>query len=819
MGPALLLALLAAPTLSSVRTSSAPIIDGRLDDVVWLQAVRTSSFTQKTPEEQATPGDRTELLILHDRRALYLGLRCSQARAPVLARLTRRDRAIESDRVVIDIDPNGKGRSAYHFEVNAAGVLSDAIRFETKREDDTDLVFEWDEVWVARTQTSSVGWTAEIEIPFRVLRFAAADSMRFGLEVRRYVSARAELDEWSFIPKDTAGEMLHYGTLVIDGPVDRGGALELAPVVLGEVDRADSAPDRFASGLSGRASAGLDAEWHIAEDLTLDLSVNPDFAQVEADQVVLNLTSFELLLPEKRRFFLEGLATFDTPLKLLYTRRVGQRAPEVDVPSGAVAETPGPAPIWGALKLVGRPLEGMQLGTFFALTGPVEARLRIGGELSVLKAAPITLFSGLRLFRELPDQIGVGMLLTGVSHFEGGLTEGACPSGATASRGRCTHDAYALAADLSWHSPSGGVRARGQLAASLIAFGPARTLLDGSLVQAGDIAPGGFAEIAKEGGNWLLLAQYHGLGRRFDVNDAGFLERQNLHRVFLSGGYRDTTPGGIFLEHEAHIEVYRRYNADGLSLAEGYQLNHAGHFQNQWGYFAELHLRPRYFDDREIGDGRALERAGLVGLELYVESDRRLAVTGQAFTSFQVREHGVHFAVESQLGFHGVSALEIGLDPTVVVDVGETRYAGLTTDGAPSFAALSAFGVGATFRLSYTFAPSLTVAAYAQPFLELRSFAGYRAGPAGKRQFRLDELGPGPPPESMPDTTSGDLNLSVVLRWEYLPGSTLYVVYARAQHTDVDPGPDGRVHLDFSNLGRGPAIDTLLVKLSYWWSL
>src|SRR5215468_2438420 len=381
-------------SLAPLPAPRAPVIDGSLDDPAWAAATATSAFVQKFPDEGAPPTHATTVRVLYDDEAVYLGIECAQADVPVVARLTRRDRLVEADRVEIDLGTRGDGKSAFHFAVNAAGVLVDGIRY-----DDTELDLSWDENWEAETGRSADGWTAEIKIPLRVLRFPTLAAQTWDFQVRRYLSARQEIDEWAFIPRAVAGEVSHYGSLGPFVDLHAGSRFEIRPFVLGRARRRDATNETLANGVDASVSAGVDARWHIARDLTLDAAVLPDFAQVEADQVILNLTTFEILFPEKRPFFLEGLDLFATPIQLLYTRRIGAQPiiPDLDTRESLV-DGPDPAQIYGALKLVGQVGGRFSVGALAALTGSVDTTLQnAAGVRSRWQLAPTTAFAALRL--------------------------------------------------------------------------------------------------------------------------------------------------------------------------------------------------------------------------------------------------------------------------------------------------------------------------------------------------------------------------------------------------------------------------------------
>src|SRR5512140_568967 len=311
----------APPHLTAAHVTQAPTLDGRLDEPAWKNAPATGAFTQKLPTDGAAASEATSVRILYDEDALYIGIHCDQMRAPIVPRLTRRDRNAESDWVSINLDTRGDGKSALEFLVNASGVLVDGAR-----SNDVDYSADWDENWEAQTHVGDSGWTAEIRIPLRILRFAKRDVQSWGLQARRYISAKQELDEWAYTPRSVAAEVSRYGKLDGLRGLEPRTAFELRPFALLRVRSRDATVDTTGHGVDVMPSGGLDLKWHPSQDLTVDATVNPDFAQVEADQVVLNLSTFEVYKPEKRPFFLEGaeLVAPRLGLPLVYTKRIGR---------------------------------------------------------------------------------------------------------------------------------------------------------------------------------------------------------------------------------------------------------------------------------------------------------------------------------------------------------------------------------------------------------------------------------------------------------------------------------------------------------------
>jgi hypothetical protein len=824
------------PHARAVRVAQSPKLDGKLDDPAWQAAPAVDSFVQKFPNEGASPSEQTTFRIVYDREAIWIGVDCQQRLAPIVGRLTRRDRPIEADSITIDLDSRRAGTGAFEFAINAAGVLSDQVRFN-----DTDSSADWDENWDARVSRRPDGWSAEFRIPLRILRFDASLPVQsWGFQVRRYISTRQETDEWAFIPRTAAGEVSHYGKLDDLRALVPPSPIELRPFALGRVRYRDATSSTLANGWDATGSLGLDMKWHVTQNLTLDATFNPDFGQVEADQVVLNLTTYEIFFPEKRPFFLEGVDVFSTPISLLYTRRIGLAPDAPTLRVGApyneqLVDLPSASTIYGAAKLVGVIGGKLTVGVLSALTARNTVDVMVGPARVSRIAEPLSLFDVLRLRWPLGRNTDLGLIATATNRFEpsglyplqpNGTSQYAlCPDGSLVGPvDRCFHDAYVGGPDLRWRSPSGDWVLNTQAVVSGVTNGPARQFPDGTVIKPGDVGWGGYFDFSKQGGkHWLFDAEYDVASKKLDYNDLGFMLRQNLHHVDLTGEYRTTGPWGKTLESHWRAEFYDRENFSGLNLARGYQLNTSGRFTNFWGWFAELHYRQRHFDDREVGDGTALQREGLIGLELSINTDPRRRVYFELFTQTQPIFNGLHWEAEGKLTVRVLPQLDFDLLPTGSYDFGEPRYAGPGANpGELLFGKLTAASVGATLRATYTFTPRLTLQVYAQLFLAYKhydAFGVFAAAPGelGPVVHLADLRATAETPSVNPDLEEGVFNFNAVLRWEYRLGSLLYLVYTHSQSPDLTLMTGEFARLDIGAVRRGPAADVLLLKLSYWW--
>jgi hypothetical protein len=824
------------PHLTAVQTPTPPLIDGRLDDAVWRAAPGVDAFTQSFPFDGAKPSERTRLSVLYDETALYIGFDCEQIHTPIVERLTRRDRDSESEWVYVQIDSRNDGKSAYEFAVNIAGVLADAQII-----DQTTYSWEWDENWEAKATRTARGWSAEIRIPLRVLRFDSKLPVQsWGLQATRFIAQREETDIWAYIPRDVAGPIAFFGRL--DGLRDlkSAGALELQPFVLGSERRRDASQTAIGSGYDHPWSAGLDLKWHIAQDLTFDAALNPDFAQVELDQIILNLSNYETFLSEKRPFFLEGIDAFSFPMQVFYSRRIGSApvAPSLRTDASNLEELvdfPAPAMIYSAGKLVGRLTPDWTVGALSAVTGENDVNVVDMGAVTKRLAAPITAFNVLRLKRELGSGGHIGLIGTGASTFEntgdyplvtGTPTEEFCPSGLTPATGsRCFHDGYVGGVDGLWRSPSGAYVVNGAFIESYIHGGPTVEQADGTEIGAGATAPGGWLRIAKEGGKHLLLsAEYTGAGRRLQYNDVGYMQRQNVQTLQASVGWRTLEPGKHTVDTTSAFVASDSRNLSWLDLGQTYELNTRLHLLDFSSVFLAADYAPTHFDDREVGDGTALERAAYLGGRIEYDSDPRRSIYATIANQTQVMGSGIYAtSVQASAVLHALPQLDIELLPQITWAAGEYRYAWQSATATNAyFGKLAAKNLSVTLRTSYTFTPRLTLQAYAQAFLASGHFDDIRtAAPDPGSTIHLSDLyGPGfasATPVTLADFEEAALNVSVVFRWEYRLGSTLYLVYSRSQIPSI-VNFTAPATLAPRAIDHGAATDVILLKLSYWWA-
>jgi len=317
MGPSKAAKPASTHAISIPEFASPPKIDGVLDDPFWETGTVIEDFTQFSPLEGGTPSEKTSAYLGHDKDNLYIALRCFDSNPKAIrACLTPRDKAPADDGVTIYLDTFNDRKRAFVFQINPCGIQTDGIMTEGSGR--RRMGFErfdrtWDTFFLADARVDELGYTVEMAIPFKSLRFPNRNYQTWGIKIQRSIPRKNEEIYWPPHTRDSNGFLVQAGTLNISGPIARGKNVEVMPVVTA----------LKATGRRFDPQGGLNFKWGLTSDMVLDSTFNPDFSQIEADMPQIDVNQrYALYYPEKRPFFLEGKDFFDTPLELVYTRTI-----------------------------------------------------------------------------------------------------------------------------------------------------------------------------------------------------------------------------------------------------------------------------------------------------------------------------------------------------------------------------------------------------------------------------------------------------------------------------------------------------------------
>jgi len=785
-------------SIRAVRADSPPILDGLLNDQVWLLSSVVTGFTQRDPEEGEPASEATEIRILYDEDALYFGCMLYDSEPEkIVARLTRRDDEIESDGASIRIDSYHDHQTAFEFTFNAAGVKIDILQYDDANREDVS----WDVVWDIETKILSNGWSAEVRIPFNILRYQRSDDktdQEWGINFFRHISRKQEDSRWAFTPKNESGFVSRFGHLtgLRDLPTPR--QFEVLPFAVGKYQH-QPATDVQRKENEFDTDGGIDLKYGLTNNFVLDATINPDFGQVEADPSVLNLTTYETFYPEKRPFFIEGtqiirFSTFgdDFGPGMFYSRRVGRAisTDELDVPpGGSISSFPQTVSILGAAKVSGKTESGFSLGVLQALTqeeaGTVEHSTGVTSE-QILE--PLAHYNVLRLRQDVFENSNIGMILTSTAK------EGRFPA-ITAGTD------WIVRLDTNTYQLSG-----------FLAFSRA-TNRDGDR-ENGSAGKLSFQRIAAK--HWLWSASMDFTSRGYNINDAGFFFRPNDWGSVATLRYKEDRPGGIHRGYATQLFLHERWNFDGVNLFQEMSLTGDILFASYWSGSIEGRVDLGKYDDRETRGNGLYQRPHPYSFGFSLESDDRgIVVAGFEHT----------FGWDTRIMRSSRSELSVQLKPTPWMEWSmETVYerirnieawvenVRLNSGGRGSiFADRDTDGYNFTLRSTITFTRELTLQLYGQVFLAKGHFENFRQL-VGTSAF-------------VPDATPRDIdfngqsfNTNIVLRWEYLPGSTMFLVWSQARN-----GGSANYYASLGdNLGDTfgiPPANVVLLKVSYWLSM
>jgi hypothetical protein len=822
------------PTTTAVRatrTADPPVLDGRDDDAVWRSTPAIDHFLEAKPSEGAAPKVRTEARVAYDARHLYIFVRAFDPHPDsIVSLLSRRDDQTASDHVIVLLDSYHDRRTGYEFVVNPAGVKSDYAIYNDGNED-----VAWDAVWDAATLIDSLGWTAEYRIPLSQLHYSAKGNVTFGLLVWRVIQRYGETVTWPLYRTSRSGFTSQFGELTgLEGLASPGHA-EVTPYV---VTKSVPGPASAGYARDQELTVGGDLKYRVASNLLLNATVNPDFGQVEADPSVLNLGAFETFFSERRPFFVEGKGLFtftvncvvvvdcNTGEGLFYPRRIG-RSPQLADAFGDES-SPTATRILGAAKVTGRLPGGFSLGVLDAVTD------NVGGP-GGTTLEPATNYAVARGNQDYRNGDGsVGFIATAVnrsldlasepylhrSAYTGGLdgrrrfagrfeVSGSLDfsrvAGSAAAIARTQRDPVHL-----YQRPDGG-----------LAYDSIRTSLTGTNLE---------LRFAKVGGKRLVFeTAYQRRSPGFEINDIGFLRQadQQAWTTWASLTFRN--PNQVFRELRWNLNNWEYWSIAGLPTERAFNTNVHTQFNNRWwlhvgGTLGQLGAT---WCDRCARGGPAIRQDPYIAPWAGIEGDDRKPLVPSFWVNYWRGDGGRSESLELEptLELKVSTRFTSSLSATYERNRNDTQYFGTFTDssGAPhfTFAHLEQKTLSLTWRLGYTFTPNTSLQVYASPFVSKGTYADVRevgqaraASYAARYQPYADSAVAGDP---------GGFNVqefrsNVVFRWEYRPGSTLFLVWSQGR--EGSSAAEGRKSFggDLGDLFRQRANHTFLVKLSYWFA-
>jgi Domain of unknown function (DUF5916)/Carbohydrate family 9 binding domain-like len=760
------------PSGTAAPVTGAIVIDGKLDESAWAKATPITDFHQQQPNEGAPPTQRTEVRVLYDERALYIGARMydSLGARGIRAPLARRDQLLDAngnngsfnslttDKLIVILDPYHNHIDQAWFEINPAGVRGDQFNGDPS----------WDPIWQAATHVDSLGWTAEVRIPYSQLRFSRDSVQTWGMQIWRYTDRLNEQDMWSFRRKNESGGAMYFGSLnglIVEAQPHQ---LEILPYVESRRQYKFATPgDPYHSSSYGRMSAGADVKYLLTSSLALDATVNPDFGQVEVDPATINLSAYETYYSEKRPFFVAGSSAFDfgnfscnfcsntSSLDIFYSRRIG-RPPQLNSYVGNLADfadTPDNTTILGAAKITGRTKGGYTLGVLDALTNQETARYMPVGSASeqTQQVEPLSNYFVGRIKRDLNQ---------GATTIGGAFTSTLRQLNDTVIADRLRRRAEAGGIDFNhtWHQreyswigsmlvsdvagSSSAIDLTEQSSAHYFQRPDRRVTTDGLFNSKFDPNAtslqgyGFYTRVGKNTGDWFWETAQNWRSPGFEVNDLSFLDRADYKWMNANVGHQWTVPGRWYRNAVILGGGQQQFNYDGDKTDLQSQLYFGSQFLNYWNLRSFVIHHPTVFDDRLTRGGPVVMRTGYNFAEVEVSTDaRQRAVFDFTVQTAKGIGSGTHTLIlQPGVALKPAANVFISLTPSYIFDESDAQYIETVSDATAAsffgnryvFAFIKTHTLSLDTRVNWTFTPNLTLQLFAQPFIASGAYSSFR---------------------------------------------------------------------------------------------
>jgi len=846
------------------RISDKITIDGKLIESSW-QRESITGFTQNDPDEGKPATEKTEVWVGYDDNAIYIAARMYDSEPDkIISLLARRDNFVEADYFLFYVDPYYDKRSGFKFAVNPSGSIADWTIYNDGWDDSS-----WDGVWEAKTIIDEKGWTVEIRIPFDQLRFKKknnGDEYTWGFNFRRYLRRKNEIVTYSWIPKTENGQVSHYAKLTGIKGINPSRLFELNPYVIGKANLSQAEEGNpFRTGSEYTANVGIDLKYGITNSLTLDLTANPDFGQVEVDPAVINLSAAESYYSERRPFFVEGAHIFRFGLggasdnwgadwgspRFFYSRRIG-RPPQGYVDTDGYTDYPEWSTILTAAKLSGKIGNDWNLGVMTAFTQREYAQVDLNGDRSEGEVEPFTNYTVLRAQKEFnKGKQGLGFIATSVirdiqnEEMASMMNKEAFSLGIDGWTSLDKDKTWVATGWLGFSQVKGSKERIYDLQAGYPHYyqRPDNDYLDIDENATSLSGYSGRLAVNKERGNLMFNAAIGFISPGFDSRDMGFQWGGDVINGHIMVGYKSYKKWKFIQNWRLNLLTQRNYNFGGDLIGDQRLIIiNSFTFTNFWSFYWQLSHNPQRWDNTRTRGGPLMLLKKYNWLDWWVNSDgRKSFVLG--FGSFHLMSDWgrTRDAFSINLRWKPGSNFNMSVSPRYEKNRNNTQWIGNFDDPmmTSTYGTRYVFGdidqdtISLTLRLNWIFSPTLSLQAYIQPFMSVghyRSFSEF----AEPGTYSLNKYGEGSSTISYendeytidpgdggdkivfgnPDFNYKSLRGTVVLRWEYRLGSTLYLVWTQNRADFGNPG-DLSFGRDLSDMLSAPGDNIFMLKFTY----
>jgi hypothetical protein len=846
-------------------TDTPPVIDGLMTDECWKKVEWGGNFTQTQPYENKPPTQETQFRILYDDNNLYVFIRANDTEADKISRImTRRDN-FTGDMVEINIDSYFDKQTAFSFSAMASGAKGDeAITQNGNNWDDS-----WNPIWFLETSIDDKGWSAEMKIPFSQLRFGKKEDHTWGIQVMRHLFRLEERSHWQYIPKGSPGIVHLYGELQGIKNISPKLKAEFMPYGVARMERfrkEDGNP--FLDGKASALSAGLDGKISITNDFTLDFTVNPDFGQVEADPSEVNLTAFETFFSERRPFFIEGKSIFQFEPNqtivihnmysdnLFYSRRIGRYPHNYPVTSdNEYVKMPEASTILGALKLSGKTKKGLSIGILESLTADEKALIDNSGVRRKESVEPLTNFFVGRVQQDFnKGETVLGGIFTAVNRsIKNPALDYLHTSAYTAGvdfRHNWKERTWYVAGNAEFSNVNGKEDAiiNTQRSSARYYQRPDANYLS---VDSALTSLSGYGATVKLGRSSKKRIQFETSATvrspGLEFNDIGYMRYSDIihHGSWVAYYIRD--PFAIFNNFYLNTNYWMYWNFSGKLISTHTNVNFNSQFKNRWRINGNFNRQSESISTSLLRGGPSFVMPGNQGFNLNLSTDRSKKISvfaGNYHGSADVKSARYH-SYWGGVSIRPFNAASLSIEPEYSIQNDKLQYvraAGSVNDPVYIFGELDQKTLSLTFRLNYTINPELSFEYYGQPFISAGKYSNFKRITDGSaerfseryHQFTTDEIssntddnsynidltGDGTVDHTLgnPDFNFRQFRSNMVIRWEYSPGSTVYLVWSQGRTSSASNGRFSYGN-DMKDLFREVPNNVFLIKFSYWFSL
>lgn len=852
-------------TYTTSFTATAPVIDGLSKDECWNLVEWEGRFTQTQPVENKPPSQQTEFKFLYDENNIYVFIRAFDTEPDKISRImTRRDN-FDGDMVEINLDSYYDKQTAFSFTAMASGAKGD----EAITQDGNNWDTSWNPVWYLATSIDDKGWCAEMKIPLSQLRFGKKADQVWGLQVMRHIYRLEERSTWQFIPKGSPGIIHLFGELHGIKNIKPKFRAELLPYTVAKLERFEKEEGNpFLDGKSGKISGGLDGKIGLTNDLTLDFSVNPDFGQVEADPSEVNLTAFETYFSERRPFFVEGKNIYQfqpnqtivinnmSSDNLFYSRRIG-RAPH-GFPALAVneyADIPESTTILAAAKLSGKTRKGLEIGILESLTAKEEAKIDNEGSRRTEVVEPGTNYFVGRLKQDFnKGETVIGGIFTAVNRNINTPSLNYLPDAAYTGGIDFKHTwkertwYFSGNAEFSYLRGSensmiylqrSSARYYQRPDADYLSVDSSRTSLSGL---------GGTLKLGRSSQKKLQFETSFTLrSPGLEFNDIGYMRYSDIIHHGSWVAYYIRNPFAIFNNFYLNTNYWMYWDFSGKLLSFFTNMNFNSQFKNRWRINGSFTREGENISNTLLRGGPSMIYPGGVEMNLNLSTDQSKKII---FFSGLYNDYGDGKSYRTGNYWIGgqikpLNAMSLSFETDFGTAKTQLQYIRSTTfNNTPRylFGKIDQKTIGLTFRINYTINPELTIEYYGQPFISAGNYSGFKritdthaerfadryhtfsvdeiTFDSADGTYNIDENKDGIIDYSFgnPDFNFQQFRSNLVVRWEYLPGSTVYLVWSQGRTNSTSEGLfnfGNNLHDLFNVVPH----NVFLIKLSYWFAL